>query len=90
MQHDKKLAEEAKAKAIEEATRRRLRIREAGWRKFEQEQARRERFRLLRLGRILPQSKVRPQLLVRDDAVKGGWRPLIGHNGGPPLESVHG
>lgn len=48
---------------------------EATWRRFERSLIVRERMRYLRERRI--NHFTQPQLLVRDDSVKGGWRPQI-------------
>lgn len=47
------------------------------WKRAERDSARRERLRLIRLGRIRHVSMIRPQLMVRNDAVKGGWSPEL-------------
>lgn len=56
-------------------------IPEQTWRKAEQNMARRERFRLVRLGRIVPVFRSTPQLMVReestDGATLGRWCPEL-------------
>ena len=48
---------------------------EYDWRRFERELARRERFRLIRLGRIIPAFKTPPQMMVKDES--GNWKAEI-------------
>ena len=48
---------------------------EATWRRFERSLALKERFRYHAEGRI--SRNLKPQMLIRDDSVKGGWRPQI-------------
>lgn len=45
------------------------------WKMAEQNMARRERYRLIRLGRIVPEHRMQPQLMVRD--TNGRWTPQI-------------
>lgn len=52
----------------------RLAEKELAFRRYEREVARKERFRLIKTGRILPAYKMTPQLLVRED---GKWKPEI-------------
>jgi hypothetical protein len=47
---------------------------EDDWRRFERDEARRERFRLVKLGRIIPPFRTPPQMLVKVD---GAWRAEI-------------
>ena len=48
------------------------------WKRAERDQARRERIRLIRLGRIRHVSLIAPQLMIRTD---NGWSPqIIGAN----------
>jgi len=46
------------------------------WKRAEKDQARRERIRLIRLGRIRHHSLIEPQLMIRTSA-EGGWSPQI-------------
>jgi hypothetical protein len=48
------------------------------WRMAESNMARRERFRYIREGRIVPAHRMQPQLMVRNPNAKGGWSPQIG------------
>jgi hypothetical protein len=48
---------------------------EAIWRRFERALARKEMFRYHAERRI--SRNLKPQMLLRDDSVKGGWRPEI-------------
>lgn len=48
---------------------------EATWRRFERALSRKEMFRYHAEGRI--SRNLKPQMLIRDDSVKGGWRPEI-------------
>lgn len=49
-------------------------VTEAVWRKAETAMARRERLRLIRLGRIVPAHRMQPQMLVREG---GKWVPQL-------------
>lgn len=53
-----------------------MKITEYDWKRFHAAQARRERLRLIRLGRIIPADRMRPQLMVKNGA--GEWSPYIG------------
>ena len=44
---------------------------------FRREQIRAERARLIKLGRIVPVFAMKPQLMVRNPDVSGGWSPEI-------------
>lgn len=50
---------------------------EALWKRAERDSARRERLRLIRLGRIRHHSLMAPQLMIRNPSAKGGWTPQI-------------
>lgn len=45
------------------------------WRKAEKSQARRERTRLIRLGHIVPEYRMKPQLMHKDES--GRWCPTL-------------
>lgn len=47
------------------------------WRRFHRELARRERFRLIRRGVIIPEYRMPPQMMVKD--AEGNWKPEIKH-----------
>ena len=50
-------------------------VSEAVWRLAESNMARRERFRYVRMGRIVPAHRMQPQLMVKDG---GRWVPQLG------------
>lgn len=50
-------------------------INESVWKRFESDQARRERTRLIRNGAIVPAVRMKPQLLVKD--ANGRWCPEL-------------
>lgn len=51
---------------------------EEAFRRMEKSLLRRERNRLIRQGRLLPEHSMKPQLLVRNPNVEGGWSPFVG------------
>lgn len=51
---------------------------ETAFRAMEKNLLRRERNRLIRQGRLLPEHSMKPQLLVRNPNVEGGWSPFVG------------
>lgn len=51
---------------------------EEAFRRMEKSFLRRERNRLIRARRLLPEASSIPQFLVRNPNVEGGWSPFIG------------
>lgn len=55
--------------------------RKRDWAHFDMVMARRNRARLIRNGTITPPSRMKPQMLVRNPDVAGGWSPEIKRHG---------
>lgn len=51
---------------------------EEAFRRMEKSLLRRERNRLIRARRLLPEAFSIPQFLVRNPNVEGGWSPFVG------------
>ena len=54
---------------------------EQSFRRFERALVRNERFQLIKKGVIIPEFRMPPQLMVRNENVKGGWSPEIKRHG---------